>query len=413
MLQIMVPFWIVLVMLVVVSLISYLIMRLIQNHKIAMVEQDSMNQHALMQQQLENEREKLRQHLAEAEEKRTQARVDFENLANRIFDAKQKQFGEQSRETLDLTMRPLKQQIEGFRKRVDEIHSTDTADRNRLKGQIEELQKQSQRIGNDAVALANALKGESKTQGNWGEIVLEKILEESGLHKGREYETQVSLKNEEGNRRSPDVIVHLPEGKDIVVDAKVSLSAYERYCSLDDQEKATALREHIASLRTHIKGLSGKSYHDLEGLKTLDFVLMFVPIEPAFMLALEHDPSLFSDAYDKNIILVCPTTLLATLRTIQSIWRYEKQNRNALEIAERAGKLHDHFVLFVDALDDVGKHLDRSVSSYETARKRLVEGQGNLVKRSDDLRQLGAKAQKQLPESVRSVLDDSEDGRLD
>ncbi len=407
----MIPVWMAVFAVLVAVAATYFVCRALARHELALRESLMHQEQALLEERLRAEREKLRQHLADAEQMRKQTRADFENLANKIFDAKQQQFSLQSRETLDLTMRPLKQQIDGFRKRIDEIHSTDTAERNQLKGQIEELQKQASKIGDDAISLAKALKGESKTQGNWGEMILERLLEESGLVKGREYETQTAFKDASGSRKNPDVLVRLPEGKDIVIDAKVSLTAYEQFCSTEnEQERQSHLGAHIASLRSHIRGLSQKSYEDLEGLRTLDFVLMFVPVEPAFLLALEHDSGLFREAYERNIILVCPTTLLATLRTVQSIWRYEKQNRNALEIAERAGRLHDQFVLFVESLDDVGKHLNKSLGSYEEARKRLIDGRGNLVKRSDDLRVLGAKTQKQIPDSVSDGLDPEDPG---
>jgi len=232
-------------------------------------------------------------------------------------------------------------------------------------------------------------------------MILERVLEESGLQKGREYEVQAMYASDEGQRRHPDVIVHLPEGKDIVIDSKVSLTAYEKFCSADTEEKRDKrLKEHIISVRAHIKILSEKRYEELEGIRTLDFVLMFLPIEGAFWTAIESEQGLFNEAFDKNIMLVSPSTLLATLRIINNIWRYEDQNKNALIIAKKAGDLHDKFVGFVEALDDVGQKIDKARESYHTARNRLSEGKGNLVRRSVELRQLGVKAQKELPEGL-------------
>ncbi|MDG1165044.1 MAG: DNA recombination protein RmuC, partial [Porticoccaceae bacterium] len=277
----------------------------------------------------------------------------------------------------------------------------ENADRNKLVGQISELQKQTLQVSADAVSLANALRGDNKAQGNWGEFVLEKLLEDSGLTNGREYDTQVALKDDTGKRKNPDVIVHLPEGRDIVTDAKVSLVDYERYFHAKDEEtKQQCLRQHLTSLRTHIKGLSGKDYESLEGVNSLDFVLIFVPVEAAFMLALDHDPDMMRDAYDRGIIVVSPSTLMVTLRTIKNLWRYADQNRNAQLIADKAGALYDQFVLYVEALDDVGRHLDRSKDAWDIARKRLSAGRGNLVRRTEELKKLGAKTKKSLPEDL-------------
>lgn len=332
---------------------------------------------------------------------------EFENLANRIFEDKQAKFSLQNKEALEVTLSPLRRDIGDFRKQVENAYDKENADRNKLAGQISELQKQTLQISADAVSLANALRGDNKAQGNWGEFVLEKLLEDSGLSNGREYDTQVALKDESGKRRNPDVIVHLPEGRDIVIDAKVSLVDYERYFHAEDEEtKAQSLRQHLSSLRAHIKGLSGKDYESLEGVNSLDFVLIFVPVEAAFMVALDHDPEMMRDAYDRGIILVSPSTLLVTLRTIKNLWRYADQNRNAQLIADKAGALYDQFVLYVEALDDVGKHLDKSKDAWDTARKRLTGGRGNLVRRTEELKKLGAKTKKSLPDDLQ-LMDDS------
>ena len=326
---------------------------------------------------------------------------EFENLANRIFDDKQAKFSSQSKEALEVSLSPLRRDIGDFRKQVETAYDKENADRNKLAGQISELQKQTLQISADAVSLANALRGDNKAQGNWGEFVLEKLLEDSGLTKGREYDTQVALKDDSGKRKNPDVIVHLPEGRDIVIDAKVSLVDYERYFHAKDEEtKQQCLRQHLTSLRTHIKGLSGKDYESLEGVNSLDFVLIFVPVEAAFMLALDHDPDMMRDAYDRGIIVVSPSTLMVTLRTIKNLWRYADQNRDAQLIADKAGALYDQFVLYVEALDDVGRHLDRSKDAWDIARKRLSAGRGNLVRRTEELKKLGAKTKKSLPEDL-------------
>ena len=332
---------------------------------------------------------------------------EFENLANRIFEDKQAKFSLQNKEALEVTLSPLRRDIGDFRKQVESAYDKENADRNKLAGQISELQKQTLQISADAVSLANALRGDNKAQGNWGEFVLEKLLEDSGLTNGREYETQVALKDDTGKRRNPDVIVHLPEGRDIVIDAKVSLVDYERYFHAEDEEtKTQCLRQHLSSLRAHVKGLSGKDYESLEGVNSLDFVLIFVPVEAAFVVALDHDPEMMRDAYDRGIILVSPSTLMVTLRTIKNLWRYADQNRNAQLIADKAGALYDQFVLYVEALDDVGKHLDKSKDAWDTARKRLTGGRGNLVRRTEELKKLGAKTKKSLPEDLQ-LMDDS------
>ncbi len=332
---------------------------------------------------------------------------EFENLANRIFEDKQATFSLQNKEALEVTLSPLRRDIGDFRKQVESAYDKENADRNKLAGQISELQKQTLQISADAVSLANALRGDNKAQGNWGEFVLEKLLEDSGLTNGREYDTQVALRDDSGKRRNPDVIVHLPEGRDIVIDAKVSLVDYERYFHAEDEEtKALCLRQHLASLRAHVKGLSGKDYESLEGVNSLDFVLIFVPVEAAFVVALDHDPEMMRDAYDRGIILVSPSTLMVTLRTIKNLWRYADQNRNAQLIADKAGALYDQFVLYVEALDDVGKHLDKSKDAWDTARKRLTGGRGNLVRRTEELKKLGAKTKKSLPDDLQ-LMDDS------
>lgn len=351
--------------------------------------------------QLKTRIEQERKHFAEQLTLLQNAKVDlakeFENLANKIFENKQQQFNVNSKTLLDTTLDPLKVQLSEFRKKVEDAYEKESAERNRLAGQVVELQKQAQKIGEDAVNLAQALKGNTKAQGNWGEVVLERLLEESGLQKGREYDTQVNFTANDGSRLMPDVIIHLPENKDIVIDAKCSLVDYEKFCSAEEEaERKYYLSAHVNSLRNHIKSLSIKDYEKLEGIKALDFVFIFIPIEAAFMFALQHEPGLYREAYDRHIVLVSPTTLLATLRTVENIWRYEKQNKNAERIAKDAGALHDQFVLLLESLDNIGHSLNKTQEAYNKARERLQTGRGNLVKRVDDIRRLGAKTKKTI-----------------
>ncbi len=350
---------------------------------------------------LEDERRNAAEKIVLLQEAREQLKMEFQNVANKIFEDKSQKFTEQNRENIEGVLKPMREQLLDFKKKVEDVYDKESKDRVSLLNEIIHLKTLNERISEDAVNLTNALKGQSKTRGAWGEMILERVLEESGLQKGREYEVQTMYAGEEGQRRHPDVIVHLPEGKDIVIDSKVSLTAYEKYCTAGtDEKREKRLKEHIISVRTHIKALSEKRYEELEGIRTLDFVLMFMPIEGAFWTAIESEQGLFNEAFNKNIMLVSPSTLLATLRIINNIWRYEDQNKNALIIAKKAGDLFDKFVGFVEVLDDVGQKIDKARESYQTARKRLIDGRGNLVRRTTELRQLGVKAQKELPEGL-------------
>lgn len=317
---------------------------------------------------------------------------EFELLANRLFEAKQQQFSQNTKDNLEQVIGPFRQQIKDFHQRVEEAQRSDIAHRSQLMGQISELQKQSQQIGTDAVKLANALKGNNKLQGNWGEVVLARVLEQSGLVRGREFDVQVSDKNADGKRFQPDVIVRLPDEKDVVIDAKVSLVAYERYLSGSSaEERSAALKSHMESLKNHIKNLASKKYDELATVRSLDFVFLFVPIEGAFSIVLRERPELLQDAYDNNIVLVSPTSLMVALRTIESLWRRERQNKNVEKIVICAGRLYDQFVRFVEALEEVGVGLKKADDSYQTALKRLSTGRGNLVRRTEELKELGAK----------------------
>ena len=352
---------------------------------------------------LDSERTAHEEKLKTLEQAREQLKQEFQNLANKIFDEKSVKFSENNKENMGNLLNPLREQLGEFKRKVEDVYDKEAKDRRALYEQISGLKSLNQQMSQDAINLTNALKGESKTQGNWGEVVLERALEESGLRKGHEFELQVSV-SEEGKRYQPDAIVRLPDGKDIIVDAKVSLTAYEQYCSTEDAlERERFLRDHLQSLRGHIKGLSDKAYQSLEGVRSLDFVLMFVPIEGAFLLALEKEGNLFKEAFERNIMLVSPATLMVTLRTIHNIWRYEHQNQNAQEIAKRGGELHDKFVGFVESVEDIGKHLGRTQQAYDTAHKRLSSGRGNLVNQVAMLHKLGADGKKKLNASLVGV----------
>ncbi len=365
---------------------------------------------ASLQTQAEEERksseDKIRL-LEQAEKRLTQ---EFENLANRIFEEKHQKFSEVSKTSVETLLNPMREQLKDFRKRVDEVYDQENKERASLLTEIHLLKTLNERISADALNLTKALKGDSKTRGNWGEMQLERLLEESGLGKGREYEVQVSLKSEDGKRLQPDVVIHLPEKKDVIIDSKVSLVAYEKFCCSEDEDgRQYQIRQHVTALRTHFKSLSAKGYEDLIGVNSLDLVIMFVPVEPALLLAFEHEPTLFNEAFSFGILLVCPSTLMATLQIIHNIWRYEYQNRNALQIATEAGRLHDQFVLFVEALEKVGDQIKKSQEIYDIAHKRLTSGKGNLVGRTRKLQALGAKTKKNIDASLlEAAVEDDE-----
>ncbi|WP_337073271.1 DNA recombination protein RmuC [Aeromonas veronii] len=334
----------------------------------------------------------------EAEQRLSQ---QFENLANRIFEQNSGNFRELNQNSLDLLLTPLKEQLEGFRRQVGETHAQETAQRHSLKFELERLAELNARMTEEAAALTRALKGDSKQQGNWGEVVLARILSECGLREGHEYHTQVNIEVEKGKRYQPDVIVHLPQEKDIIIDAKVSLTAYERWYNAEDElEKAVALKEHVASVRNHIRELGRKDYQQLPGVRTLDYVLMFVAVEPAFLSAMEADPSLVRYGLDNNILLVSPTNLMVALRTIENLWRYERQNQNARQIAERAGRLYEKLRLFVEEMQQMGGSLHKAQESYDKAMGRLVNGRGNLIAQVERFRELGVEVTKSLPEPL-------------
>jgi DNA recombination protein RmuC len=360
------------------------------------------SERAVLRATLEQERaggaDKLRL-LQQAGEEMT---LRFKQLSQEILEDKSRRFTEQNQLNLEQVLKPLREKIAGFEQQVKQTYEMETRDRVALKEQIAQLARLNQQVSAEANSLAGALRGQTRTQGAWGEMILERILELSGLEKGREYETQFAARDEAGQRYRPDVVVHLPGGRDIIIDAKVSLTAYARLSdAVEEGERAAALAAHIASLRGHIRELGGKSYQSLEGIASLDFVLMFVSSEAAYIEAVKNAPELYQEALQQNIGLVCPSTLLPTLRTVDNLWKFERQSRNAQQIAEEAGRLYDKFVGFEQDLSKLGNAIELAGKVYADARGKLLEGPGNVVRKIELLRKLGAKASKQLPEALR------------
>ena len=332
---------------------------------------------------------------------RTELAHQFKTLAQEVFDEKGRVFTNKNSEQLHQLLEPFREQLHEFEKKVDDVYINDVRERVSLKQELENLRQINVQMNKEAINLTRALKGDKKVQGNWGELVLERVLEQSGLRAGIEYDAQGAFRDADKKLLKPDVIIHLPEDKDVVVDSKVSLVAYERYCNEEDSEvQAKALSEHVAAVRQHITGLSDKDYTSLQGLRSLDFVLMFMPIEAAFMAAFQADDTLFNHAFERRIVVVTPTTLLATLRTIENIWRYERQNQNAQAIAERAGAVYDKLRGFVEDMEKLGVQLATVDTTYQTAMTKLTQGRGNLVSQANRFVDLGVKVRKQLPKSV-------------
>ncbi|KGO89482.1 DNA recombination protein RmuC [Flavobacterium suncheonense] len=326
---------------------------------------------------------------------------EFENLANKILEEKSVKFTEQNKENLKNILNPLQEKIHLFEKKVEDTHKESIDYHAALRQQILGLREMNEQMSKETLNLTKALKGDSKMQGNWGELILERVLEKSGLEKGREYEVQQSFTTEDGSRVQPDVVINLPDGKKMIVDSKVSLTAYERYVNEDDDDaKDSFLKEHVNSIKRHVEQLGNKNYQDLYQIESPDFVLLFIPMEPAFAIALNEDNTLYNKAFEKNIVIVTPSTLLATLRTIDSMWTNQKQQENAYEIARQAGALYDKFEGFVSDLIKIGKKMDEAKSEYGNAMNKLVEGKGNLVTSVEKLKKMGAKAKKALPESI-------------
>ena len=325
---------------------------------------------------------------------------EFENLANKILKSNSEEFTKQNKEQLKTILNPLQEKIQTFEKKVEDSQKESISMHSALKEQLLGLKDLNLQMTKEATNLTKALKGDSKMQGNWGELVLERVLEKSGLEKDREYFVQQSFTLEDGSRVMPDVVLHLPDNKKMIIDSKVSLTDYERYINSDDGDKEAFLKSHVSSIKKHVDQLSEKNYQDLYDIESPDFVLMFIPIEPAFAVALNEDNSLYNKAFEKNIVIVTPATLLATLRTIDTMWNNEKQQRNAIEIARQAGALYDKFEGLVKDLTGVGKDIDRAKNNYSAAMNKLVEGRGNLITSVEKLKKMGAKAKKALPENI-------------
>jgi DNA recombination protein RmuC len=329
-----------------------------------------------------------------------QLRKDFELLANKILDEKSEKFTLQNKENIKQILNPLQEKIQVFEKKVEDTQKESISMHSALKEQLLGLKDLNQQMTKEATNLTRALKGDSKMQGNWGELVLERVLEKSGLEKDREYFVQQSFTTAEGSRVLPDVVLHLPDNKRMIIDSKVSLTDYERYVNADEDERPQFLKAHVNSIRKHVDQLSDKKYEDLYDIQSPDFVLMFIPIEPAFAIAINDDNTLYNKAFEKNIVIVTPSTLLATLRTIDTMWNNEKQQQNAIEIARQAGALYDKFEGLVIDLTGVGKKIDDAKKDYSSAMNKLVEGRGNLISSVQKLKKLGAKAKKSLPEAI-------------
>jgi DNA recombination protein RmuC len=355
------------------------------------------NRMAKAEEQFIAQRQRLADQEKSIQEIQQKFQLEFQNVANKLLEEKSQKFIETNRTNLDVLLNPLKENIKAFEEKVDKVYNMEAAERNTLKGVITQLMELNKLISNEAQNLTKALKGDNKKQGNWGEVILERVLERSGLVKDREYRLQASLNAIDGGRLQPDVIIDLPDEKHLIIDSKVSLIAYERLvnCETEDERKLYS-KAHVESIRGHVSNLSSKNYHDLHQVNSPDFVLLFIPIESSFSFAVQIDSELFSDAWDKRVVIVSPSTLLATLRTIASIWKQERQNRNVLEIARLSGAMYDKFVGFVVDMEGIGKNIKLSQTAYDNAFNKLVEGNGNLTKTAEKIKGLGAKANKQL-----------------
>lgn len=355
---------------------------------------------------LDRERRSAAEKLELLERNRDALKQEFENLANRIFDQKNERFTQQTRTSLDSLLNPFRDQLQDFRKRVEDVYTTETRDRQALRSEIKSLQELNRQITEEAANLTKALKGDKKIQGNWGELILERVLEKSGLRKGVEYETQGSYRDGDHQLLRPDVVVHLPDERNLIVDSKVSLLAYQQWVNEEDEgARAEALKQHVEAVRNHIRTLSEKDYSQLHGLHSPDFVLLFMPIEPAFVAAFQQDENLFAEAFERKIIVVTPTTLLATLRTIENIWRYERQSQNARRIADRASAVYDKLRVFVEAMERLGSQLQTAQGSYDSAMNTLTRGRGNLISQANRFVELGVRVKKELP---RGILEQAE-----
>lgn len=370
---------------------------LVREEKRFQAEKDARQELEKQHIRLQTEYEQLNTRLKELKEDQESQLRQFESLAARVLRQQGEHLNERQQKDMKTILDPLKEKIKAFEDRVEKSNTESVKRHESLKEQIKYLSHKSDKVSEDAQKLAKALKGDYKKQGNWGELILESILDKSGLEKGREYEVQVTERDAEGKMQRPDVIIHLPDGKRLIVDSKVSLSAYQDFVNADDREEAETYRKaHILAIQKHVKDLSEKQYHNLYPGSTPDFVLMFIPIDTAFSAALQGEPHLYQFAFEKDIVIVTSSTLLATLKTVDTMWRNEKQNKNAITIAEEAGKMYDKFVGFVEEMEKLGRQLDTAHNTYHDSMKKLSAGRGNLVKRAQDLKELGVKTSKSL-----------------
>ncbi len=364
---------------------------------------------ARLEADISNEQRSAAEKTALMQESESRLKIEFENLSNRIFEDRGKAFGQENRERIEALLSPLREQLDAYRKRIEEVHDTDTALSGQLIEEVRQLQRLSGRVSEEANTLARAIKGESKKQGDWGEMIIERVFEASGLEKGREYMAQESFCEEDGLLKRPDFMVLLPGNKAVIVDSKVSLTAYERFCALDeDAQRQTALKEHVQSVRRHIAELQAKDYSGIDGNRTLDFVILCIPLEPAWQAVMQADPGLMYDLAGKNVVLCGPTTLMITLKLIAQIWRRENENRNAELIAEKAGKIYDQVLLVFEAMTEARKRLSGVSDSLDLSLKRIKEGRGNLVTRVEEIRRLGAKVTRQIPKNFAAEAENDE-----
>jgi len=363
---------------------------------------------AVLKERLSGQQIANEQKLQLLEKNREQMKLEFKDLANKILESNSEKFTGQNRDHLSKMINPIKEQFDAFKKQINDVYINEAKDRSMLQAEIKSIKEINHQMSTETKNLTNALKGESKKQGIWGEMILESVLENSGLRLGIEYEREVSLEHESDNSRyRPDVIVHLPDTREIIIDAKTSLTAYEKYVSsTDEEQKDVFAKQHLASMKQHIKELSDKDYTKLKGVETLDFIFMFVPIESAMLMAMEYDTSLFDHAFKKNVILVGPTTLMVSLRAVENSWKYEHQQRNAQEIAKRAGLLYDKFIAFIETVEKLGKQIGTVQKTYDEAYNKLHIGAGSLTSRFQKLEKLGASTSKSLPEHIARQLDD-------
>jgi len=366
------------------------------------------SENAVLTERINNINTSNQEKLSILQKNKEQMKLEFKDLADKILDSNSQKFSTQNQENLNKMINPIKEQFNEFKKQIDNVYIKEAKDRSMLQAEIKSIKEINHQMSSDAKNLTNALKGESKKQGVWGEMVLERVLENSGLREGEEYEREVSLEHEsDGSRFRPDVIVHLPDTREIIIDAKTSLTAYEKYTSAEDDEQKDAFaKEHLSSVKKHIRDLSEKDYTSLKGLNTLDFIFMFVPIESALLMALEYDSSLFDQAFKKNVILVGPTTLMVSLRAVENTWKYEHQQKNAQEIAKRAGLLYDKFVSFVEGVEKLGKQISTVQKTYDETYSKLHSGTGSITSQFQKLEKLGAATSKNLPEHIVRAMED-------